>query len=124
MDRFVRNAKIIEKSFETIKSNSGFGSIDEIVTTYLKAEEQQYDLAYYFNVLDGESDELVRQNAKLDAEIEAYTKLDMFRNVKIKKKVMDMTKERDELKETVREKKEEIRSAQQDYQEIQVEMDS
>jgi hypothetical protein len=39
MDKFVRNAKIIEKSFDTIKINSGMGSIDEIVTTYLKAEE-------------------------------------------------------------------------------------
>jgi hypothetical protein len=40
MERFIRNAKIIEKSFDTIKTNSGFSSIDEIVTTYLKAEEQ------------------------------------------------------------------------------------
>lgn len=55
-ERFVRNAKIIEQSFETMSKNSGIRNIDEIVTNYLKAEEQQYQLATYINLLDGESD--------------------------------------------------------------------
>ena len=39
MERFVRNAKIIEQAFETMSRNSGIRNIDEIVTNYLKAEE-------------------------------------------------------------------------------------
>jgi hypothetical protein len=65
-ERFVRNAKIIEKSFDTIRINSGMSSIDEIVTTYLKAEEQNYDLAHYYNLLDTESDEMKTKNERLD----------------------------------------------------------
>ena len=56
MDKFVRNAKIIEQAFETMSKNSGMCNIDEIVTNYLKAEEQQYQLATYINLLDRESD--------------------------------------------------------------------
>lgn len=35
----MRNAKIIEDSFEQIKESTGITSIEEIVTTFIKAEE-------------------------------------------------------------------------------------
>lgn len=37
--RYVRNARIIDQAFEVIKKNSGMTNLDEIVCTYLKAEE-------------------------------------------------------------------------------------
>jgi hypothetical protein len=39
MKKYVRNAKIIDQAFESIKRNSGMTNLDEIVCTYLKAEE-------------------------------------------------------------------------------------
>ena len=38
-DLYHRNARIVEEAFEVIKANSGIKNIDEIVTTFLKAEE-------------------------------------------------------------------------------------
>jgi hypothetical protein len=39
MDMYVRNVKIIEDAFEQIKETTGISSVEEIVTTFIKAEE-------------------------------------------------------------------------------------
>ena len=39
MDMYVRNVKIIEDAFEQIKESTGISSVEEIVTTFIKAEE-------------------------------------------------------------------------------------
>ena len=36
----MRNAKIIQEAFETIMEATGINNIDEIVTAFIKAEEQ------------------------------------------------------------------------------------
>jgi hypothetical protein len=35
----MKNANIIQHAFEEIKDNSGISNVDEIVTTFIKAEE-------------------------------------------------------------------------------------
>ena len=39
MDMYVRNVKIIEDAFDQIKDATGISSTEEIVTTFIKAEE-------------------------------------------------------------------------------------
>jgi len=39
LDQYIRNARIIEEAFEQIKEATGISNIDEIVTTFIKAEE-------------------------------------------------------------------------------------
>lgn len=39
MDMYVRNVKIIEDAFDQIKEATGISSVEEIVTTFIKAEE-------------------------------------------------------------------------------------
>jgi coiled-coil domain-containing protein 63/114 len=39
MDMYVRNVKIIEDAFDQIKEATGISSTEEIVTTFIKAEE-------------------------------------------------------------------------------------
>lgn len=39
MDMYIRNVKIIEDAFEQIKEQTGINSVEEIVTTFVKAEE-------------------------------------------------------------------------------------
>ena len=39
VDQYVKNATIIQHAFEEIKDNSGISNVDEIVTTFIKAEE-------------------------------------------------------------------------------------
>ena len=49
LDQYVRNAKIIQEAFETIMEATGINNIDEIVTAFIKAEEQNVQL---FNYVD------------------------------------------------------------------------
>ena len=39
MDKYIRNVKIIEDAFDQIKEATGIASTEEIVTTFIKAEE-------------------------------------------------------------------------------------
>ena len=39
MDQYLRNVKVIEDAFEQIKEATGITSIEEIVTSFIKAEE-------------------------------------------------------------------------------------
>lgn len=56
MDMYVRNVKIIEDAFEQIKEQTGISSVEEIVTTFVKAEEQNYSLYNYVNMLNSDID--------------------------------------------------------------------
>ena len=49
--KYHRNACIVQEAFEVIKHNSGIKNIDEIVTTFLKSEEQNYALYRYVDEL-------------------------------------------------------------------------
>lgn len=44
MDQYIRNVKVIEDAFDQIKQATGISNIEEIVTTFIKAEEQNYSL--------------------------------------------------------------------------------
>ena len=81
MKKYVRNAKIIDQAFEAIKRNSGMTNLDEIVCTYLKAEEQNYQLAGYFNLMDAECDKIKADNERLDQEILIYEEMAAGENV-------------------------------------------
>jgi hypothetical protein len=48
----MRNARIIEDAFDQIKEATGISSIEEIVTTFVKAEEQNYSLYNFVNLLN------------------------------------------------------------------------
>jgi len=39
MDQYIRNVKVVEDAFDEIKQSTGISNIDEIVTTFIKAEE-------------------------------------------------------------------------------------
>ena len=47
LDQYIRNARIIEEAFSTIQEATGITNIDEIVTTFIKAEEQNVSLFTY-----------------------------------------------------------------------------
>lgn len=72
LEQYVRNAQVIEQAFDQIKENSGITDIDEIVTTFIKAEEQNYSLFNYVNILNSETDSLEENIRDLDAVINQY----------------------------------------------------
>ena len=72
MDMYVRNVKIIEDAFEQIKEATGISSTEEIVTTFIKAEEQNYSLYNYVNMLNSEIDMIEEQNTNIESEIRRH----------------------------------------------------
>ena len=51
LTNYTRNAAVVEEAFKVIKEGSGITNIDEIVTAFIKAEEQNYALWNYVNQL-------------------------------------------------------------------------
>ena len=49
MDMYTRNVEVIEHAFTQIEKATGISSVDEIVTTFIKSEEQNYSLFNYVN---------------------------------------------------------------------------
>ena len=72
LEQYVRNAKIIQEAFETIMEATGITSIEEIVTTFIKAEEQNVALFNYVNQLSQESDSLEEHNKYLDEQVDSF----------------------------------------------------
>lgn len=62
MDMYIRNVNVIEDAFAQIKQQTGISSIEEIVTTFIKADEQNYSLYNYVNQLNSEIDLIEEQN--------------------------------------------------------------
>ena len=72
---YIRNVKIIEDAFDQIKEATGISSTEEIVTTFIKAEEQNYSLYNYVNMLNSEIDMIEEQNKNIEHEIRKHEEL-------------------------------------------------
>lgn len=70
MDQYLRNVKVIEDAFDQIKQATGISNIEEIVTTFIKAEEQNYSLFNYVNMLNTEYDQLEESNKEIKEQIQ------------------------------------------------------
>jgi hypothetical protein len=69
MDQYIRNVRVIEDAFDQIKEASGISNIEEIVTTFVKAEEQNHSLYNYVNMLNTETDVLEESNRDIKDQI-------------------------------------------------------
>lgn len=52
IDNYQRNMKVIDEAFNTIKEATGLTDIEEIQNTFIKGEEQNYNLLTYVDVLN------------------------------------------------------------------------
>ena len=66
---YIRNVKIIEDAFEQIKEQTGISSNEEIVTTFVKSEEQNNSLTTYINNMSSDIDIIDEQNKHIKVEI-------------------------------------------------------
>ena len=97
IDQYVKNAQILEQVFSKIKEHSGISKLDEIVTTYIKAEEQNYSLYNYVNMLNQENDAYEDNNHQLDTEIETYQELAKMSNDEKQKKIRNLQEEKQSI---------------------------
>ena len=61
-----------EEAFAKIQAATGISDIDELVTTFINAEDQNFALFNYVNELNAECEKLEEQIADIKAEIEKY----------------------------------------------------
>jgi hypothetical protein len=61
-----------EEAFQQIKAATGIDNIDELVQTFIDAEDQNFSLFNYVNELNNEVEKLEEQIAEIRAEIEKY----------------------------------------------------
>lgn len=78
MDQYIRNVRVIEDAFEQIKDASGISNIEEIVTTFVKAEEQNHSLYNYVNMLNTETDVLEESNKDIKEQIQRIVERGMM----------------------------------------------
>lgn len=75
LEKYMKNVQVIEDAFEQIREQTGISSIDEIVTTFIKAEEQNYSLYNYVNILNSDIDTIEEQNKNIAKEIKKHEEL-------------------------------------------------
>jgi hypothetical protein len=65
MDQYVRNVSAMKDAFDQIREATGISSIEETVTSFIKAEEQNYSLHNFLNMLGTETDLLEESNHEI-----------------------------------------------------------
>merc|ERR1711988_981036 len=68
----MEKAQSYEEAFAKIQAATGISDIDELVTTFINAEDQNFALFNYVNELNGECEKLEEQIADIKSEIEKY----------------------------------------------------
>lgn len=101
IEQYMRNAQVIEAAFETIKRGSGITNIDEIVTTFIKSEEQNYALFAYVDLMSQECDILEDANNKIDAQIDHYEEMSSLNKKELIEKVVNMRDSAEELRNKI-----------------------
>jgi len=108
MDMYVRNVKVIEDAFDQIKEATGISSIEEIVTTFIKSEEQNNSLFNYVNMFNSEIDMINEQNLTIRQEIEAHERQGALTEQQKEQLKSKMEKEIGDMKSKIVEKESQI----------------
>lgn len=98
MDMYTRNVEVIQHAFNQIEQQTGISSVEEIVTTFIKAEEQNYSLFNYVNSLNSDIDMIDEQNKKIGEEIQHHLKLQGMSDVEKLQAKDNLLKEIEEYK--------------------------
>ena len=95
---YTRNVEVIQHAFNQIEQQTGISSVEEIVTTFIKAEEQNYSLFNYVNSLNSDIDMIDEQNKKIGEEIQHHLKLQGMSDVEKLQARDNLLKEIEEYK--------------------------
>ena len=119
LDKYIKNVKIIEDAFEQIKEQTGISSIDEIVTTFIKAEEQNYSLYNYVNVLNSGIDTIEEQNKAVSNEIKSLEELTNMSEVQKQEKAVTLKQEISDVKSSMELQEREMQELESNMSKIQ-----
>lgn len=119
LDKYIKNVKIIEDAFEQIREQTGISSIDEIVTTFIKAEEQNYSLHNYVNILNSDIDTIEEQNKNIGKEIKKNEELTNLSEAQKAEKAESLRQEIADVKASMDEKDREMKELENNMSKIQ-----
>lgn len=119
MDKYIRNVGVIEDAFEQIQEQTGIQSIEEIVTTFIKAEEQNYSLYNYVNKLNSDIDTIEEQNKNIRREIQRHEELMEMSDKKKQEKIEHIKNDLEVSKFNMEKQESEISTKAKNLAEIQ-----
>lgn len=108
MDMYTRNVEVIEHAFSQIEKATGISSVEEIVTTFIKAEEQNYSLYNYVNMLNSDIDMIEEQNKNIGEEIKHHQQLQNMSEADKNVVRQNLQKEIEETKKSNKDKESQI----------------
>uniref|UniRef100_A0A7S3NV14 ODAD1 central coiled coil region domain-containing protein n=1 Tax=Euplotes crassus TaxID=5936 RepID=A0A7S3NV14_EUPCR len=109
LDKYIRNVKVLEDAFKQIKEQTGIASIDEIVTTFIKAEEQNHSLYNYVNILNSDIDTIEEQNRNISEEIKKNEEITNLTEAEKTQKIEDLKQEISNVKSGMDSKENEMK---------------
>ena len=80
---------------------TGINNIDEIVTAFIKAEEQNIQLFNYVDQLNQENDQLEESSANYDQQIAFYEELNRLNQSDLTDKITEMSGNNQDLRERI-----------------------
>ena len=99
---------------------TGINNIDEIVTAFIKAEEQNIQLFNYVDQLNQECDQLEESNRNHDAQIQRYEEMTRMNNNDLSNKINEMHQNNQQLRERIVTHTAEINDQEAEFQELQL----
>ena len=105
LDNYTKHIKIVEDAFKQIQQATGISSIEEIVTAFIKSQEQNYEIYTYMNNITSEIDTL-EENLKATknkiAIMEQFKESGEKKGIEIKAK---LEKDYEKVEKKIKEKK-------------------
>lgn len=125
VDQYHKNIRILSDAFNQIREATGIDDIDEMVTAFIKSEEQHYALYSYVNSLNTELDGLEERYQYLSKHYEQLRNLldqEKSSNIAVATELNDQIRELNEEKnntlEEIQALKDEISSIQEPVEEM------
>ena len=98
LDSYLKNVKLLEGGFKQIEAATGINNKDDIVTAFIKSQDQQYELYSYINGLNSEIDSLEESNKSLLSTIESYETSKESGHKKIRQRSTELQEKLDNYK--------------------------
>ncbi|OMJ77761.1 hypothetical protein SteCoe_22593 [Stentor coeruleus] len=118
LDSYTKHIKVVEDAFKQIQQATGISSIEEIVTAFIKSQEQNYEIYTYMNNLTSEIDtleEYLRQTKGRISMMEEFKTSGGKKSIEIREK---LEKEYEKIEKKINSKKGKLENLRAEMQGI------
>lgn len=119
IEHFMKNSKVIEDAFEQIKEANGTSNIEEIVSTFIKSEEQNNNLYNYVNNLTQELEFLEEKKEKQEKVLKMKEEIENKKSTNKIEEEENSKKELENLRSSIIHKSQLINKYEETFRQIQ-----